>query len=565
MPFDGLLEGIGDLLRTKVREYMSEQRYELVEKMLFQLGGLNVLDNLVEPRLKSQETSNEITELVKRNVEKVKVEVNSNWSERKYRALNDNITDLKLMEANFKAYPEIFPTSWNKGIVQSIESEIEKLGHQARGSLLNKAVAKLKFDDFRRDFIKMGFVLVELPLFKDFTKAIMCSVLEACLKSDWGYSHLFDFGLSLQRGDENDHEDENRVGQAIVAEFSHFQEVMTMVWNEETSQKPAEDTVQDIMGERRSHSATEPLEIDKKELLESFRVFDARYKSLLGEYIKPEADLNALVQKIVATAQNLKPLKCSSGWSQDVKRQLPHILAGVFTVFTVLKSGSSYNRIEAAAAAAGASEIGEKLLKKPHNIQVLTLLSMLGCGAPSRSTLESQLMQIRTGEGKSMILGAAAVVLGLLGFRVRCVCYSEYLSNRDYDLFKDVFTFFHLTEYIKYSKITALSEDTTAAKGNIRKLTESLLRGRIDTTAGESSNNGVERSQRSSRIGNDIEMVDVEQADGSDIDMIDAELARTDGNEIVRVNSKKKRKGKSLVPRAVELAEEILLVDEVDV
>jgi hypothetical protein len=535
MPFDDLLNGIGDLLRTKVRDYLSEQRYELVENLLFKLGGLNVLDNLVKPCLKSRETRDDITELVKRHVEKVKVEVDSNWSERKYRALNDNITDLKLMEANFKAYPDIFPTSWNKGIVQTIESEIEKLGQQARSSVLNKTVAKGKFDEFRRDFIKMGFVLVELPLFKDFTKTIMCCVLESCLDKDWGYSHLFELGLSLQRGDENDHEDEKRVGQAIVAEFSQFQEVMTMVWNEETTQKPAEDTVRDIRGERRSHSTTEPLEIDRQELLESFRVFDGQYKSLLGEYIKPDADLNDLVQKTVAIAQNLKPLKCSSGWSLDVKRQLPNILAGVFTVFTVLKSGSSYNRIEAAAAAD--SEIGEKLLKKPHNIQVLTLLSMLGCGAPSRSTLESQIMQIRTGEGKSIILGAGAVVLGLLGFRVRCVCYSEYLSNRDYDLFKDVFSYFHLTEYIKYSKITTLSEDTTAVKGDIRKLTQSLLRDRIDTTAGASSNNGVGRLQRRKHNEHDMEWV----------------------------NSKKKREGKGLALRAAELAEEILLVDEVDV
>ena len=155
----------------------------------------------------------------------------------------------------------------------------------------------------------------------------------------------------------------------------------------------------------------------------------------------------------------------------------------------------------------------------------------------------------------------------MLGFRVRRVCYSEYLSNRDYDLFKDVFSYFHLTEYIKYSKITSLSEDTTAAKGDIRKLTESLLRGRIDTTVGESSNNGVDRSQRSYGNGNDIDMVDAEEArpDRSDIDMVDAKRARTDGNDTVRVISKKKRKGKSLTPRAAQPAEEILLVDEVDV
>ena len=77
-------------------------------------------------------------------------------------------------------------------------------------------------------------------------------------------------------------------------------------------------------------------------------------------------------------------------------------------------------------------------------------------------------MQIRTGEGKSMILGAAAAVLGLLGFKVRCVCYSEYLSARDYSLFETVFKKLRLERLVTYSKITTLSEDTTAAKGDIR-------------------------------------------------------------------------------------------------
>mmetsp|Transcript_1454 Transcript_1454/g.3035 ORF Transcript_1454/g.3035 Transcript_1454/m.3035 type:complete len:1153 (-) Transcript_1454:103-3561(-) len=101
---------------------------------------------------------------------------------------------------------------------------------------------------------------------------------------------------------------------------------------------------------------------------------------------------------------------------------------------------------------------------------------MFGCDTPSSISLDSQLLQIRTGEGKSMILGAAAVVLALLGFKARCVCYSEYLSDRDYGLFQDVFISFNLTKFIKYSKITTLSEDTTASKGDIRKLTEKLLR-----------------------------------------------------------------------------------------
>jgi hypothetical protein len=197
--------------------------------------------------------------------------------------------------------------------------------------------------------------------------------------------------------------------------------------------------------------------------------------SLLAEYLQPNADINELVQKVIATANQLKPLGCTKGWGPRVKSQLPTIIAGVFAVFTVLKSGASYNRIEAA----NDENFGQKLLMKPHNIQVLTLLYMLGCGDRSSLSLESQVMQIQTGEGKSLILGATAVLLGLLGFRIRCICYSEYLSNRDYGLFKDLFAYFQLTDVIKYSKITALSEDNTMAKGDIRKLTESLLRGEM--------------------------------------------------------------------------------------
>lgn len=325
----------------------------------------------------------------------------------------------------------------------------------------------------------MGFVLVELPTFKHATKNIMSDVLEMCLDSGWGYSYLFELGLSLQKGDDAS-EYENHVAQLLLSEFSHFKEVMTMVWNEETTQKPVEDTVVDIKGYKRSRchqDESTKLDIESDELLDSFRVFEGKYKSLLGDYLEAEADLTSLVRKTTQIADQLKHLTCDKGWTPKVKRVIPDIFAGVFALFTVLKSGESYRRLESSEEA---SLKGEALLMKPHNIQVLALLCMFGCGQSSQNCLESQLLQIRTGEGKSMILGAAATVLGLLGFRVRCVCYSDYLSLRDSRLFEDVFNRFQIADSIKYSKITSLSEDTTAKKGDIRYLTESLLRGNME-------------------------------------------------------------------------------------
>eukprot|EP00438_Fugacium_kawagutii_P007250 Skav211570 [mRNA] locus=scaffold2228:287467:288808:- [translate_table: standard] len=88
-------------------------------------------------------------------------------------------------------------------------------------------------------------------------------------------------------------------------------------------------------------------------------------------------------------------------------------------------------------------------------------------------------MQIRTGEGKSIALGGGACLLALLGYRVRCVCYSKYLSQRDEKDFSELFAELQLqnkgSERIVYSTITEYSEDRTAEKGDIRKLTQELV------------------------------------------------------------------------------------------
>lgn len=86
-------------------------------------------------------------------------------------------------------------------------------------------------------------------------------------------------------------------------------------------------------------------------------------------------------------------------------------------------------------------------------------------------------MQIRTGEGKSLALGGCAALFALLGFRVRCICYSKYLSQRDEKAFSALFEALQLqkrgSEQIVYSTIAEYSGSTelvnreiTACKGH---------------------------------------------------------------------------------------------------
>ncbi len=66
-------------------------------------------------------------------------------------------------------------------------------------------------------------------------------------------------------------------------------------------------------------------------------------------------------------------------------------------------------------------------------------------------------MQIKTGEGKSVILGTMSLLLSLMGNEVYCVCYSSYLSIRDYGSFKEMFEAFDVVDKVKYGTFSEIS------------------------------------------------------------------------------------------------------------
>jgi hypothetical protein len=93
-------------------------------------------------------------------------------------------------------------------------------------------------------------------------------------------------------------------------------------------------------------------------------------------------------------------------------------------------------------------------MKRPHPAQVLAILTLLNC-EPSMEyrQLKNHIIQILTGEGKSVVLGVTSVVLALTGCEVCCVCYSSYLSGRDFKDFKGMFAHFGVEENVVYHQI----------------------------------------------------------------------------------------------------------------
>ena len=63
----------------------------------------------------------------------------------------------------------------------------------------------------------------------------------------------------------------------------------------------------------------------------------------------------------------------------------------------------------------------------------------------------------------------------MFGYQVDCVCYSKYLSDRDYESFLNLFQIFKVVDLISYSTIKELCEKIINSQGNIREYTLNFL------------------------------------------------------------------------------------------
>ena len=79
--------------------------------------------------------------------------------------------------------------------------------------------------------------------------------------------------------------------------------------------------------------------------------------------------------------------------------------------------------------------------------------------------LDNRLAQVGTGEGKSVVLAGLSSYLALVGFKVRCACYSAYLSGRDQESFMPLFERLGVEKEIKYGTFNQLCEDILNSDG----------------------------------------------------------------------------------------------------
>ncbi|CAF3372385.1 unnamed protein product [Rotaria sp. Silwood1] len=179
---------------------------------------------------------------------------------------------------------------------------------------------------------------------------------------------------------------------------------------------------------------------------------------------------------------NIKQTSDTIEWDSSVRDKIPKLLAHIFALWT-LQNAASYFEAEDV-------ENKNSYLLQPHAVQVVSIFRMFGIG-DKKEELRNNLVQIGTGEGKSVTLGATASALALLGFDVRCACYSEYLSRRDYNGFLPVFNALGVVDYIRYGTFNKLCEDIINRNGDIRRIVTQII--------SESSHNAEQNIQHIER------------------------------------------------------------------
>lgn len=239
------------------------------------------------------------------------------------------------------------------------------------------------------------------------------------------------------------HERFGSEAQGIIDTFSEFEDVSRSVFREKTGGVSFDTALAMVR--------CQPRQVNKDALKRAYKSFEQPYKNSLVKMEQESFDLDRAVFDIKQAAKSTK-------WSPE---HIGRIVAGICTVWTGLDVEGRPGRLA-------------KL--QPHDVQLLTVFSLLGVGRVQGFV--NQVAEVKTGEGKSITLGILACFLALAGFEVNVASFSPYLAGRDYAAFKKLFNRLHINNRVVYSTNTNLECYTSHKLPDRGNLVRRWLEGR---------------------------------------------------------------------------------------
>ncbi|CAF1357960.1 unnamed protein product, partial [Didymodactylos carnosus] len=227
----------------------------------------------------------------------------------------------------------------------------------------------------------------------------------------------------------------------------------------------------------------------KNILKEKYETFRSTYEDLLSRFLgsfnsktETEPNLEVLITETKTLVCKVAQTSESINWDPSFRDRIPKLLAHIFAVCT-LKNTQHYN-------ASRGIEASRVYLLMPYVVQVIAIFRILGIGyeknvkllgmripkikKPS-DDLINNLVQIGTGDGKSVVMAITACVFALIGVDVRCSCYSEYLSTRDQNDFAPVFRTLGIEKRIEYGTFNKLCENLLNEQCNVREKLRDMI------------------------------------------------------------------------------------------
>ncbi|CAM4825739.1 unnamed protein product [Rotaria magnacalcarata] len=238
-------------------------------------------------------------------------------------------------------------------------------------------------------------------------------------------------------------QDRDGFGQSIVSEHELFHGFSLSLFNEKTKRHNIEYVLNNLKG----------TDIDTTRLRRR-------------ENLHPDMKLDQLISDTKLILGSIRRDSDTITWDANVRGQVPKLAAHIFALWTLLQADHYFE--------AEGLDDRENYLIQPHAAQVISIFRLLGIGDHNEK-LMNHLVQIVTGEGKSIVLAVTAMIVALAGFDVNCACFSEYLGQRDYLAFLPLFNSLGIQHHIHYGTFNKLCEGIINENGDIRQLVEKLI------------------------------------------------------------------------------------------
>lgn len=359
-----------------------------------------------------------------------------------------------------------------------------------------------------------------LPVFKDFIDCCIDEVFDyLTTQGTLGKQFIGRIGANLKTR-------HGALGNMMIRDHPLLKPFSEYLQNDRLARMTIEQMVE-LVDHRRVDrpKALRGVDLDTENLVDAYHTFQDIYNPLVEQGLDPDTRESFLQSVVIEARETAKSFSSKLVDTDEVVK-----LIALVCVSWTISLAASYDVVvkNGIHMSSDAFSDSRKFLRRPHVGQVLTLLRLFNLGRADNSCrqdpsffsmiasavstiftpptekihlkVSNHFVQLGTGEGKSVVLAIASIVLALSGYSVDCACYSEYLSKRDYDDFHFLFQRFRVEKHITYGTFNVICENFLNSLGDIRANVCSLVEsGQTLTKINHGRSSGKKGSARSSR------------------------------------------------------------------